>query len=334
MADEDRYTTVGKTTTTDIEEDARRAANEDPITGEPGSHPVGTGVGAAGGAVAGAALGGAVGGPVGAMVGAALGGLTGGLAGTGVAEAVNPTEEDAYWRENYRTRPYAGDRPYDDLRPAYQYGWESRTRYADRTWNDVEPDLERDWSTTRGTSNLSWNEARHATRDSWDRVDNLYKATGQSRMTGTAGAAAGTISATSGFGMSPGLSTPGMTSAADPVTNFGAMGTGTGGVAGYSTTPTVGQYDDTYWRQTHTTSPWGRSGRSYEDYEPAYRYGTLSADRYRGSRWEDAEGDLERGWESAKGSSRLAWHEVKDAVRDAWHRVERTVPGDADRDGR
>ena len=30
--------------------------NEDPITGEPGSHPVGTGLGAAGGAAAGAAL--------------------------------------------------------------------------------------------------------------------------------------------------------------------------------------------------------------------------------------------------------------------------------------
>ena len=37
--------------------------NEDPITGEPGSHPVGTGLGAAGGAAAGAALGTAVGGP-------------------------------------------------------------------------------------------------------------------------------------------------------------------------------------------------------------------------------------------------------------------------------
>src|SRR3989344_4789503 len=44
-------------------------ANRDPLTNEPGSHPVGTGVGAAlGGAAAGAAAG-AFGGPVGAAIG-------------------------------------------------------------------------------------------------------------------------------------------------------------------------------------------------------------------------------------------------------------------------
>ncbi len=46
-----------------------RDANRDPITDEPGAHPLGTGVGAAlGGAAAGAAAG-AFGGPVGAVVG-------------------------------------------------------------------------------------------------------------------------------------------------------------------------------------------------------------------------------------------------------------------------
>ena len=45
----------------------------DPITGEPGSHPVGTGVGASGGAMTGAAVGTAVAGPVGTVVGAAIG---------------------------------------------------------------------------------------------------------------------------------------------------------------------------------------------------------------------------------------------------------------------
>src|SRR5688500_7968564 len=129
---EDRYTPSEKTTTAAIENEARHDANRDPVTGEPGAHPVGTGVGAASGALGGAALGGAVGGPVGAMIGAAIGGLSGGLAGKGVAEAVNPTEEDAYWQSNYATRPYAGDRSYDDLRPAYRYGWESRARHQDR----------------------------------------------------------------------------------------------------------------------------------------------------------------------------------------------------------
>ena len=43
-----------------------RDMNRDPITGEPGSHPVGTGVGAAGGAAAGAVVG-SVFGPIGTL---------------------------------------------------------------------------------------------------------------------------------------------------------------------------------------------------------------------------------------------------------------------------
>src|SRR5829696_1050286 len=74
--------------------------NPDPITGEPGSHPVGTGLGAAGGGAAGAAIG-AVGGPVGVAVGAAIGAIVGGLSGKGVAEAIDPTAEQAYWQENF-----------------------------------------------------------------------------------------------------------------------------------------------------------------------------------------------------------------------------------------
>jgi phage tail tape-measure protein len=80
--------------------------NRDPITDEPGAHPVGVGIGAAaGGAAAGAALGAAAG-PVGTVAGAVVGGVAGGLAGKGIAEEINPTAEDAYWKEHYRDRPY------------------------------------------------------------------------------------------------------------------------------------------------------------------------------------------------------------------------------------
>src|SRR3954452_24037282 len=90
------------------------AANPDPITKAPGAHPVGTGIGAAaggaagvGGAIAAGAAAGSVAGPVGTAVGAAVGAGAGELIGKGVAEAVNPTEEDQYWRSNYANRPYA-----------------------------------------------------------------------------------------------------------------------------------------------------------------------------------------------------------------------------------
>jgi hypothetical protein len=136
-------------------------------------HPVGSGVGAAAGAATGAAVGTAVGGPVGTLVGAAVGALAGGLVGHGIAEGINPTEEDAYWRENYRTRPYASSaRSYEDLQPAYRYGWESRARYGNRKWDEVEPELGRNWNDyNQGSARQTWDEAKLATKDAWHRVE-------------------------------------------------------------------------------------------------------------------------------------------------------------------
>src|SRR5215210_7591519 len=124
------------TENTNREERDRHDANRDPITGAPGSHPVGTGVGAAAGGAAGAAIGSVVPGvgtAVGGAVGAVVGAVAGGLAGKGVAEAIDPTTEDAYWRENYRNRPYVQPgTTYDEYAPAYRYGWEARTRHRGR----------------------------------------------------------------------------------------------------------------------------------------------------------------------------------------------------------
>ena len=80
--------------------------NRDPITGAPGAHPIGTGVGALAGAAAAGAAVGTIAGPIGTLAGAAAGSIAGGLAGKGVAEAVDPTREDAYWRENYSAQSY------------------------------------------------------------------------------------------------------------------------------------------------------------------------------------------------------------------------------------
>src|SRR4051812_48446308 len=169
MKDE-KYSNTGKTATAELDHEVRNDLNPDPITGAPGAHPVGTGVGAASGAVAGAALGGAVGGPVGAVIGAAVGGVAGGLAGKGIAEGVNPTEEDAYWRNNYSTRPYAANRSYDDLAPAYQYGYTSAGTNAGRKFDEVENDLQHGWEQAKGKSTLAWSDAKHATKDAWNRV--------------------------------------------------------------------------------------------------------------------------------------------------------------------
>lgn len=152
--------------------------NADPITGEPGSHPVGTGVGATSGAATGAALG-AIGGPIGALVGGAIGAVVGGLAGKGVAEAVNPTEEATYWRENALHTSYYRDansvykdldyeRDYDT---AYRVGYENRGAYdANTRFEDVEEEMKVKWEQMKGQSRLSWEQAKHAVRDAWNRV--------------------------------------------------------------------------------------------------------------------------------------------------------------------
>src|SRR4051812_49014907 len=149
-------------------------SNPDPITGAPGSHPVGTGVGAAGAGAAGAAIGTAVGGPIGTAVGAVVGAVAGGLAGKGVAGAIGPTAEDAYWRENYKTRPYVtGNTRYDEVAPAYRFGWEARQKHQGKKFEEVEPNLRQDWETTRASTgaNLTWDKAGAAARDAWNRVE-------------------------------------------------------------------------------------------------------------------------------------------------------------------
>ena len=150
-------------------------ANRDPLTGAPGAHPVGTGIGAVGGAAAGAATG-SVAGPIGTLVGGAIGAVVGGLAGKGVAETIDPTREDAYWRENYTSRPYVDPSDsYDDFGPAYGYGVSAYTRYPGRAFDDVEPDLERGWDSARGRSSLGWERAKSATRDAWHRASDTVE---------------------------------------------------------------------------------------------------------------------------------------------------------------
>ena len=146
--------------------------NRDPITGAPGAHPVGTGIGAAAGGMAAGAAAGSVAGPAGTLAGAAVGAVAGGLIGKGVAEAIDPTAEEAYWSKNYTREPYY-ERGYSfaDYHPGYRTGWEGRARYEGRTFDEVEKDLEFDYARNRGKSRLDWDKNRHAARAAWERFD-------------------------------------------------------------------------------------------------------------------------------------------------------------------
>lgn len=336
-------------------------ANRDPLTGTPGAHPVGTGAGAAGGGAAGAAIGMAVGGPVGAAIGLAAGAIAGGLAGKGAAEAVNPTVEDAYWRDNYTTQPWVErNRTYADYQPAFRTGYEGYARHGvtGKSYDEVESDLRKDYEKAKGKTELGWDKARAASRAAWQRVENGVRNTRDEVATaGTRSDASrvnrpvGEVRTAPDANRDPISGAPG----AHPVgTGVGAAGGGAagaaigavggpvgaavglvagavaGGLAGKGAAEAVNPTaEDAYWRTNYSKQSWVDRNRTYEDYQPAFRTGYQGYSRYAGTgkTYEQVEADLQRDYERARGNSTLQWENAKAATRAAWRRVENPNSG-------
>ncbi|KRG68031.1 hypothetical protein [Pseudoxanthomonas dokdonensis] len=232
--------------------------NPDPITGAPGSHPLGVGVGGVAGAAAAGAVAGTFFGPIGTLIGAAAGAVAGAAAGKGVAERIDPTTDIDYWRREHETRPYHdASRDFDrDYVSAYDAGRRAREEQPNLRWNDIEPHLHRDWGSLRGASTLDWEDARPAVRDAWDRTDRTHQAY---------------------------------------------------------------RWSDDYYAGRFERAPYRGDGYTFDDYRPAYRYGTYARHQYVDREWDpDLESELASGWDRIKGESRLSWEHAKDAVADAF----------------
>ena len=82
----------------------------------------------------------------------------------------------------------------------------------------------------------------------------------------------------------------------------------------------LGADDDDYFRK-HYDANYGSSGRSYQDYLPAYSYGSTMAatDQYRSKAWNDVEPSLRQDWESRNPGS--VWEQFKAAIRHGWDRI-------------
>jgi uncharacterized protein (TIGR02271 family) len=78
--------------------------------------------------------------------------------------------------------------------------------------------------------------------------------------------------------------------------------------------------DDAYYR-SHYDSNFASAGGRYEDYLPAYRYGSsmASSDQYRGRAWNDIEPTLRSDWETKNPGS--TWENIKVAVRHGWQKI-------------
>jgi hypothetical protein len=155
-----------------------RDANRDPLTGTAGAHPIGVGVGAVAGAAAAGAAVGTMAGPAGTLVGAAVGAVAGAAMGKAAAEAIDPTVEDAYWKQHYAREPYYEQgRTYKDYAEAYRIGYEGRMRYErPRTFEEVEADMEAEYNKRRLQDAMSWQQSRAPARAAWDRVERIIPA--------------------------------------------------------------------------------------------------------------------------------------------------------------
>jgi uncharacterized protein (TIGR02271 family) len=73
--------------------------------------------------------------------------------------------------------------------------------------------------------------------------------------------------------------------------------------------------------RTHWQTNYSSAGGAYEDYQPAYRYGSMLAsdERYRSRDWNDIELEARRDWDTRYPGG--TWERFKAAVRHGWERV-------------
>ena len=97
-------------------------------------------------------------------------------AGNEVPGSFDANAEENYWRQNYSSRPYVTDGvSFNEYRPAYRYGIDAHRRYQGQSFEQVEPELMSEWDRFKGTSSLTWDGARHAARDSWQRLSDFLE---------------------------------------------------------------------------------------------------------------------------------------------------------------
>ncbi|HYC44951.1 MAG TPA: hypothetical protein VED01_05645 [Burkholderiales bacterium] len=79
--------------------------------------------------------------------------------------------------------------------------------------------------------------------------------------------------------------------------------------------------EGTYWRGQFEREPYFQKDMTWEDYEPAYRFGYDWHAKHHGRKWEDMESDMASNWDKFKAKSRLKWEHAKHATRAAWDRM-------------
>jgi len=104
----------------------------------------------------------------------------------------------------------------------------------------------------------------------------------------------------------------------------GAVGVAAGAVAGNSF---ASEFDATeearFWQDQYRLRPYYRSGTTYENWAPAYRFGWDNARRPEHAQrtFGDLEDELASEWRKEREAVGDDWRLYRDAVKDAWDRV-------------
>lgn len=258
-------------------------------------------------------------------------------------------DDDSYYRSHFSSTYGAGSDSYDDYLPAYRYGSEMRrsSAYSGRNWDDVENDLRTGWESRTGDRiEAAWDRMKAAVRRGWDRItpdddDDYYRSHFSSTYAST-GKSFNDYAPAYSYGSEMARSEMYRNRPWDDVETDlrsdwetrRSASTDTGAAA-HSTWEnmkdavkrgwerlTRDDDDDEYYR-THWNSTYGATGGSYDEYRPAYSYGSQmrSDPRYRDRQWDEVESDLRADWDTRYPGGSSTWEKMKAAVRHGWNRM-------------
>jgi hypothetical protein len=80
------------------------------------------------------------------------------------------------------------------------------------------------------------------------------------------------------------------------------------------------EFDEVFWRDRFPTEPYVKEGDTFDDYEPAFRYGSSLRGEF--TDFDANEERIRERWEKEKGKSRLDWSRARGPVKIAWFQDE------------
>lgn len=287
---------------------------------------------------------------------AAMGSTTGFESGSGSSAMGGYSGDDTYYRNHFDTTYGATGASYDEYAPAYSYGSEAARsgRYTNGAWDDIEADLRNDWDSRYATGGepSTWEKMKAAVRHGWERMmrddddmyrghyDSTYAASGEKYDDLKPAYSYGTEMRRNELyrnrpwdDVETDLRT-GWDNRIDGTREFSTTGSDSSEPSAWDRVKNAVRHgwdkmtddndDDIYYRN-HWNSVYGSTGGAYDEYRPAYNYGTAMAreEKYRNRPWADVETDLRSDWDNRYPGEQSTWDKMKSAVRHGWERMMR-----------